>query len=85
MPVVRADALARRELELRPAPERPPELLAEAPLAARELRPRLRFGQLVEEVQKPIPSGGGSGLAGRPSRAGPSLYSEGATSFGPSA
>ena len=35
--------------------------------------------------QKPTPSGGGSGLAGSPGRAGPALYSDGATSFGPSA
>jgi hypothetical protein len=84
--VIRADALARCELVDGATPERRADLVAEAPLTTRVLSSSVGLGKLVEEVdQKPMPSGGGSGLFGRPSRAGPSLYSDGATSFGPSA
>jgi hypothetical protein len=84
--VIRADALTRCELVDGAAPQRRADLIAEPPLAARVPPSRLGLGDLVEEVdQKPAPSGGGSGLFGSPSLAGPSLYYEGATSFGPSA
>ena len=41
--------------------------------------------ELLEEVQNPIPSGAASGLRGSCGLGPPSLYSDGATSFGPSA
>ncbi len=71
LPVVRR-RVSRLELVERAAPERGRETLAET----------LRL--VVEEVQKPTPSGAGSGLAANPGRGPPSLYSDGATSFGPS-
>ena len=71
LPVVGRRA-ARRELVERATPERGGESLAET------------LGFVVEEVQKPIPSSAGSGLVGSPGRGPPSLYSDGATSFGPS-
>jgi hypothetical protein len=71
LPVV-GRRVSRRELVERAAPERPGETIVETP------------GLVVEQVQNPTPSGAGSGLVGSPGRTPPSLYSEGATSFGPS-
>jgi hypothetical protein len=88
MPVVRAEALARAELVDRAAPADRPEPWADLELAGRVAvavvaRPELRCEEI--DAQKPGPSGAGSGLVGSPGRAPPSLYSDGATSFGPSA
>jgi hypothetical protein len=87
MPVIRADPFALAELIDGAAPSERAEPRAELELARRialtiVARPELR----VEEIgaQKPGPSGAGSGLVGSPGRAPPSLYSDGATSFGPS-
>ena len=70
--VIRPELVAGLELVERATPERGGESLAET------------LGFVVEEVQKPIPSSAGSGLVGSPGRGPPSLYSDGATSFGPS-
>lgn len=85
VPVVGRDALAGRELVRRAAPERRSEVVAEPALAPRIAGARVNGRKLVEEIQKPTPPGAVSGLVARPGRAPPSLYSDGATSFGPSA
>jgi hypothetical protein len=85
VPVVGRDALAGQELVGGPAPQRRPEVVAEPALALRVAGARVDGRKLVEEIQKPTPPGAGSGLVTRPGRAPPSLYSDGATSFGPSA
>src|SRR5581483_511326 len=71
MPVV-ARGVTWCELVHRAAPPLRAERFADAP-------------DLLEQVQKPVPSGTGRGLRGSPGCGPPALYSEGATSFGPSA